>query len=270
MKHIDITEDESGTLVLGYFYALSTLLHRENKQWPMSAKHEFRQYIEIERETRTDIPLCSRNPKHRTYTIRSVEEVAYFSGDGDIVACIGGFHCLESFVDRLKEAKFTGWNVTPCRVIDSDVKNPPTIFSLAYDHIRPYRRNVFGGGFTNRCLKCDHGPVFCTECDQPESTFCPKCGDRWVEYGHPDDEWIQERKTPFYWVKPVPDEGYVIDASRWNGQDFFDGYVTGRVVRALLKWGSWPFVARPVRAFIDSCTCTQIKKLNGIRFDELE
>ncbi len=269
MNRIEVIEDESGTLETGYFYVIRTQDRRKvpNEAWLKSEAGKDFQSMEIVRAERTEVPLCSRNPEHKTYDLKSKEDIAYISGGGDIVACMSGLHCVSSFLDRLKESKLTGWGATECNIIDSDTPRPPKVYNIEFSQCACYRRLVFGGGFTNKCLRCGWGPVFCVECDTIESPLCPKCKDRWVDFGSADDDDIQKHKTPFYWVKPVPKKGYVLDASKWNGKDFFVGYVTGRVVRSLLNWKSWPFVAKPVRAFVDTCSKEMKEQLASVRYE---
>ena len=66
-------------------------------------------------------------------------------------------------------------------------------------------------------------------------------------------------------LKPTPDLGFVIDARRWDGNDFcgdfLDGIVTARAVDFLVRAGAAPFLAQPLRTRIDGLDADQRKRL---------
>ena len=66
-------------------------------------------------------------------------------------------------------------------------------------------------------------------------------------------------------VQGIPDEGIVLDASRWDGTAFLGcrgaNVVTRRVVNALLKVHAYAFRAIPLRTYVGNCTKEQRAEL---------
>jgi hypothetical protein len=90
----------------------------------------------------------------------------------------------------------------------------------------------------NACPFCSASPFVCPGCGDWTAT-CKGCG-RHLVTRSPDD--LTEH--PFL----IDDDDWLIDVSKWNGQDFLGDVVTRRVVEFLLSIHAEPFVALPVRA----------------------
>jgi len=67
----------------------------------------------------------------------------------------------------------------------------------------------------------------------------------------------------------TPDDGIVLDGSRWDGNDFIACHgtfvVTRCVVSALLKIHAYAFRAIPLRTYVGSCTKQQRTELDKLK-----
>lgn len=272
MQRVEISEDESGTIRTDLFFSVGPgSVEKPKEAHSRLRKSDGGRRAGVFCSEGKEMSRCPKNPKHRTYKTEVTVFIDLFGGSSDIVEPEGPWLLVvESLLEKFKQSKLTGWKSYPC-VIEhrEDSEDKTKVFSIEGSGPPMYRREVFGPGFTNRCLNCGHGPVFCSECDEEEFHTCPRCKFRCVEWGFADDDRIKNRKTPFYWVKPTPEKGFVLDASKWDGNDFnisLGGVVTSRVIKALLEWGAWPFTAYPVRTFVDTCSKEQLAALDKIRY----
>jgi len=271
-----IIADESGTLLSGYFYRFGLpidddfadadceetwivakrsptddeLTRRGAGSW-MSA--EGVGVTDDEAVIRRDCPI---DPAHITGQAYKAFEAELSGGPriGDILLHNSGEVVLSpSFTERLESSGLTGFDFMPLTITLNFTSGQDPKLSVLRFLGRGGQRPRKVVGVPNACPFCGAGPLICTACGY-EVIRCPKCGNitRILTQAHkgPGDKRLR--------MAAEPKAGEVLDGSRWDGSDFFgSSYITRRAVDWLLSIHAAPFVARPVRVWVDKMTNEQ-------------
>lgn len=273
-------EDESGPMEYEYFYLLIAYptdsdIGRDERGWIFSdvPKRVESDYCRADVLADRPVPdvICKVGPKHALRDAPLTEVRLHLRGTmaGPIIPCDERLLVNPAVNEQLRRSGLKGADTIRAKiaVIDDEFLDreidTPEIYALVHPGASFWRRRVMVPP-VNECPFCGNGPIICPECGQLNFNYrCPKCGE------------VARKHLPLEEMATVPKgekaimvvggskKGPILDASRWDGSDFCggNGIVTRRAVDFLLRIHAGPFRAKPLRAYVGSCTPEQRERL---------
>ena len=184
-------------------------------------------------------------------------------------ACLGLIPCDDSeFVlvasdaaSRIEKEEWKGGRIEQlCDVEnDAELSGEFSVWQLLFTGAECERPGFrVRSGVANQCPFCGFGPVICEECGRIMA-ICEKCNQAITTA-------TRSPASEKLCFEPYPEDGGVIDATRWDGSDFvYPDLVSGRVVQAFHEWGLAPFIAEPMRVCVDRVCESTRTRLLGLR-----
>lgn len=263
----EIITDETGELISGCFYKLSTfpdLFAKDLKgaitsSWP---DESFNVRFTLVGSDAKDLFDCPRDRTHRTDSRTTVAKWDVLGGAEVPIACSGGDVVVrDDIFDALSKAKLKGLRGVKCEIITVQGSRPKHDYILiCFEGADITRPSVVVPSTENHCPFCKHGPLLCPSCGSLCFVECPKCRRRCIRYqGDP------ELDAPILF-HPTPNDGVVLDGSKWDGADFLRGrdVVTRRVIDKLVELHAFSFQAVPLRTFVGACTPEQRRQIDAM------
>lgn len=260
-------EDESGVLELGFFYELVVLaendedIPEETSDWYSSLSDDDLYVMPaVVSRKHTKLHRCSANSKHVTGR-RHDELLIRWSGGGTRSMMLASDYYILFDDDLRKRLASTDLKGTECieakiELVPPITERPNKIFQPQFPGIRPLRKPTFQPNIPNACPFCKHGPLFCNVCGTLEFFMCPKCEKRCIAK--------RRASSPGQiHIRPTPEQGQVLDAAKWDGNDFCDGIVTRRALDFLLQIHATSFKAQPLRTYFGNCDKNSEKRIKS-------
>ena len=268
--------DDSGELVFGYFYEFCTYFSNDEVPpnptgWFFKHRHfdsgrKYYSYADVVDSEEKRIYDCPLNPEHKTESrLLSVTVDVYAGILAPFISCPDVCLVTDELAEQLAASKLKGASIVPAEVnVSYQFEGKESVHGVYFSG----RRNCIAQGIfpksSDRCPFCGFKPILCPACAN-RNDICPSCRKSTMASRHFHNGPLDPR------IKIIqrPREGDVIDPARWDGSDFFGGflrgYITRRAVDFLLSVDAKPFCAQPVRARIDHLTKEQRERLEEAR-----